>query len=331
MKFWILKYRTTTCLLCMTLFLCCCSSTDKRLDDRATNESYAETEKIGKQTRSDKSRTVSEDNAIKWFHIKASQRLNGIALVIHGLNLRPGSMASIIKQLTDSGIDVLNVSLRGHGQNDSRDNNIEAPDARLKAFKKVSYQLWHNEVYNAYRKARNRSLQKGVSLFFVGFSLGALMGVDLLASSPEVEIDRMVLFAPAIQLHAIYQISKALSPFPGLSLPSFSLKSYRANDWTPVAAYNALFDSIEHLDENLSPKINVPTLIFIDKKDEFVSFNKLKDLMERENLDRWRFHIVEKEAKGEPGDIHHLIIDETSAGKDVWKKMMDVMKAHLLK
>ena len=311
--------------------MCCCSSTDQHLDDKATTTSPSETERIGQQTLSDNLRTSPEDHSIDWFHIKASQRLKGIALVIHGLNLRPGSMESIIRQLTDSGIDVLNLSLRGHGQNYLHQDNIATPDARLEAFKTVSYQLWRNEVYKAYLTARNRSRQKGVSLFFVGFSLGALMGVDLLASIPQVQIDRMVLFAPAIQLHSIYQISKALSPFPGLTLPSFSVKSYRTNDWTPVAAYNALFDSLEHLDENLSPKINVPTLIFIDKKDEFVSFNKLKSLIERGNLDRWRFHIVKKEAKGEPGKIHHLIIDEASTGKDVWREMMDVMTAHLLK
>jgi hypothetical protein len=40
---------------------------------------------------------------------------------------------------------------------------------------------------------------------------------------------------------------------------------------------------------------------------------------------------VKKEANGEPGKIHHLIIDEASTGKDVWREMMDVMTAHLLK
>jgi alpha-beta hydrolase superfamily lysophospholipase len=315
----------------MTLFLCCCSSADQRLDDKATTASSSETENIDQQIPLSYVKAASKDHSIDWFHIKASQGLKGIALVIHGLNLRPGSMESIIKQLTDSGIDVLNLSLRGHGQNYSHDNNIETPDARLDAFKKVSYQLWRNEVYEAYRTARNRSLQKSVSLFFVGFSLGALMGVDLLASMPQVQFDRMVLFAPAIQLHSIYQLSKVLSPFPGLTLPSLSVKSYRANNGTPIAAYNALFDSLEHLDGNLSPKINVPTLIFIDKRDELVSFKKLKNLIERENLDRWRFHIVKKEATGEPGNIHHLIIDEASTGIDAWKGMMDVMMAHLLK
>jgi alpha-beta hydrolase superfamily lysophospholipase len=331
MKFWILKYKAFGCLLLMTLLLCSCFSTEQRLDDKATAASSSETEKISQQFSSDNVRTSPEDHSIDWFHIKASQGLKGIALVIHGLNLRPGSMESIIRQLTYSGIDVLNLSLRGHGRNYSHLDNSETPDARLEAFKTVSYQLWRDEVYKAYQTAENRSLQKSVSLFFVGFSLGALMGVDLLASFPQVRFDRMVLFAPAIQVHSRYQIAGALSPFPGLTLPSLSVKSYRANDGTPVAAYNALFDSLEHLDENLSPKIDVPTLIFIDKKDEFVSFNKLKTLIERENLDQWKFHIVKKEANGEPGKIHHLIIDEASTGKDVWREMMDVMTAHLLK
>ena len=254
----------------------------------------------------------------------------GVALVLHGLNIQPEKMASIIKRLTDSGIDVLNLSLRGHGQNYSNHDHFEASKARLEAFKTVSYRLWRNEVYKAYQAAKTRSIQKRVSLFFVGFSFGALMGVDLLASMPQVHFDRIVLFAPALQIHSRYQIARALSPFRGLTVPSFSLKCYRANDGTPIAAYNALFDALEHLEQNISPKINVPTLIFVDKKDEFVSFNKLEDFVERENLDRWEFYIVKKKASGEAGKIHHLIIDEASAGKAVWEEMMGRMTSHLM-
>ena len=155
------------------------------------------------------------------------------------------------------------------------------------------------------------------------------MGVDLLASMPEVEFNRMVLFAPGLKIHSRYQIVRVLAPFPGLTVPSFSIKSYRANDGTPIAAYNALLDSLKHLDNNLSPKINVPTLIFIDKKDEFVSFDELKQLVENENLDQWKFQVVKKEAGGELGKIHHLIIDEASTGQDVWREIRDVMVEHL--
>jgi dienelactone hydrolase len=273
---------------------------------------------------------IPENRSIRWFHRNASQQLKGIALVIHGLNLRPDKMESIIEILTGSGVDALNLSLRGHGKNYSQQDGSDDAQARLKAFKSVSYELWRDEIYAAYKIAEHRSNQNKVPLFFVGFSFGALMGVDLLASMPDVQFDRMVLFAPGLKIHSRYQIVRLLSLFPGLTVPSFSIKSYRANDGTPVAAYNALLDSLEHLNNNLNPKVNVPALIFIDKKDEFVSFDELKKLEENENLDQWKFHVVKKEAGEEPGKIHHLIIDEASTGKEVWKEIMDVMIEHLL-
>jgi len=273
---------------------------------------------------------TSENPSIRWFHRNADQELKGIALIIHGLNLRPEKMESIIAILTGMGVDALNVSLRGHGQNYSQQDGSNDAQARLNAFKSVSYDLWREEIYAAYNIAKIRSTQNGIPLFFVGFSFGALMGVDLLASRPDVEFDRMVLFAPGLKIHSRYQIVRILAPFPGLTVPSFAIKSYRANDGTPIAAYNALLDSLEHLDHNLNSKINVPALIFIDKKDEFVSYDELKKLVENENLDRWKFHEVKKEAGGEPGKIHHLIIDEASTGQDAWREITDVMVEHLL-
>jgi alpha-beta hydrolase superfamily lysophospholipase len=271
-----------------------------------------------------------ENPSIRWFHRNAAQRLRGVALVIHGLNLRPDKMESIIAILAGTGVDALNLSLRGHGENYSRQDGSNDAQARLNTFKSVSYELWREEIYAAYNIAKLKSTQNGVPLFFVGFSFGALLGIDLLASMPDVKFDRTVLFAPGLKIHSRYQIARVLSPFPGLTVPSFSLKSYRANDGTPIAAYNALLDALEHLDNNFNPKINVPALIFIDKRDEFVSFDELKKLVENENLDQWKFHVVKKEAGGEPGKIHHLIIDEASTGQDVWREMTDVMVAHLL-
>jgi esterase/lipase len=272
----------------------------------------------------------SENPSVRWFHRNAAQELKGIALVIHGLNLRPEKMESIIAILTDTGVDALNLSLRGHGQNYSRQDGSNDAKARLNALKSVSYELWRDEIVAAYHIAKLKSTHNSVPLFFVGFSCGALMGVDLLASMSDVEFDRMVLFAPGLKIHSRYQIVRVLAPFPGLTVPNFSIKSYRANDGTPIAAYNALLDSMEHLDNNLNLKINVPALIFIDKRDEFVSFAELKKLVENENLDQWKFHVVKKKAGGEPGKIHHLIIDEASTGHAAWREITDVMLKHLL-
>ena len=272
----------------------------------------------------------SENPSFRWFRHNAAQELKGIALVIHGLNLRPEKMESIIAILTGTGVDALNLSLCGHGQNYSQQDGSNDANARLNAFKSVSYEMWRDEIVAAYNIAKLKSTHHSVPLFLVGFSFGALMGVDLLASVPDVKFDRMVLFAPGLKVHSRYQIVRVLAPFPGLTVPSFSIKSYRANDGTPIAAYNALLDSMEHLDNNLNLKINVPALIFIDQRDEFVSYDELKKMVENENLDQWKFHVVKKEAGGESGKIHHLIIDEAATGQDVWREITNAMVGHLL-
>ncbi len=271
----------------------------------------------------------SEGYSMRWFDSQDSDETRGVALVIHGLNLRPSKMESIIKILTDSGIDALNFSLRGHGENYDHQAHNDPTRARLATFKSVSYELWKEEIYAAYAAARNRSIEKGVPLFFIGFSMGGLMGTDLLASRSDIQFDKMVLFAPALKMHLRNNIIRVLSPFPRLTIPSYTLASYQSNDGTPMAGYNALFDSLKNFAGNAGPSLNVPTLVFIDQKDEIVSYRRLKQMVQDENLDQWQIYIVHKESTGEPAKIHHLIIDAPSTGENVWKDMMQAMVAHL--
>ena len=271
----------------------------------------------------------SENYSMRWYESKSPHATKGVALVIHGLNLRPSKMESVIKALTNSGIDALNVSLRGHGNNyDSQAYNDPAR-ARLAAFKSVSYQLWMDEIFTAYTAAKNRSDKKDVPLFLIGFSLGGLMGADLLAATPDVQFDKMILFAPAIKMHLRNYMIRVLAPFPRLTIPSFALASYQSNDGMPMAGYNALFESLNSFARNAGPGANVPTLVFIDKKDEIVSYRRLQQMVQDKNLDQWQFYIVQKEGTAEPAKIHHLIIDVPSTGENVWRKMMEAMVIHL--
>ncbi|MEI6127603.1 MAG: hypothetical protein WCQ99_13745, partial [Pseudomonadota bacterium] len=58
-----------------------------------------------------------DEHYLKWYTCAAPGKPKGVALVIHGLNLKPDKMLPIIAPLNAAGIDVLNVSLRGHGSN----------------------------------------------------------------------------------------------------------------------------------------------------------------------------------------------------------------------
>jgi esterase/lipase len=273
---------------------------------------------------------VAADNSFRWFESKHQQGVRAVALVIHGLNLRPDRMQPITGRLTESGIEVLNLSLRGHGDNFTRRGAGENSQDRLESLKSVSYDIWISESLAAFQLARIKSHQLKVPLFLVGFSLGGLIGIDLFASYPQIWFDRTALFAPALKIRSRNYLLKVLSPFPRLTLPSFSHEEYRANKGTPIAAYNALFAGIDHLSKHASSKINVPTIIYLDKKDEFVSYKKLKEWVEYQKLDQWKFFIVQKQSSADAASFHHLIIDEAATGKEVWTQMMDALVGHLL-
>ena len=275
-------------------------------------------------------KVISEkDDSSQWFKIRRTKKTKGVALVVHGLNLRPERMQSIIAELNDAGIDVLNLSLRGHGNNYLKNMNVSIDGARLESFRTVTYSLWLDESYGAYLKVRERASKKNVPAFFIGYSLGGLMGCDLILSHPDVFYDRMVLFAPALNMTMESYLLKALMPFPNIVIDSLSPISYRANEGTPMAAYKALFEAIEHFEKNVNDKLNKPTLIFIDEKDEFVSCAKLKEMITQRNLDQWQIHIVQKDNDVGEKILHHLIIDRDGVGKQMWKQIKDAVKRHL--
>jgi esterase/lipase len=271
----------------------------------------------------------NQNDTTQWHKIKRTKKVKGVALVVHGLNLKPERMQSIIAELNDTGIDVLNLSLRGHGNNYLRNPHLSDDQARLESFQTVTYRLWLEEIYTAYLKVRQRAYKKRVPVFFVGFSLGGLMGCDLLLLQHDVSYDRMVLFAPALSINAEGYLLKALMPFPNMVIDSLSPIYYRSNAGTPMAAYKALFEAVDNFNKNANDKLNKPTLIFIDKKDEFVSCAKLNEMITRWNLDHWQIQILQKDDNIGEKVSHHLIIDRDSVGKQMWQQMKKAIKKHL--
>ncbi len=272
-----------------------------------------------------------ENVSTQWFNSPKPEALQGVALVIHGLNLHPDRMGPVIETLNRSGIDVLGLSLRGHGANYDPRHDMDADEARLETFKNVSYTLWLNEAYLAYLQVQKRAQHQNVPVFLTAFSIGGLIGLDLLISNPDVDFDKMVLLAPAISLHATVYLERILSPFPHLVIPSLADDDYLANKkGTPVAAYNALFEALNHFEENAGSKLNLPTLIFIDKQDEFIPLRGLKELVEEHKLDQWHFYIVQKEKEIAAGTFHHHILDASSTGEGVWQAMMAAVTKHLI-
>ncbi len=268
-------------------------------------------------------------SSIEWFPQPGPGAPQAVALVIHGLNLDPERMQPIIDVLNENGVDALRLSMSGHGRNFARQDGVDAADARMEAFKAVSYHRWSAETLTAWRQARQRADQEKVPLVLVGFSMGGLMGLDLLASRPEATCERAILFAPAVSLHGWDHLIRVFSLFPRMVIPTLAPRHYLANPGTPMAAYNALFEALDHFEAHAGPRLNVPTLVFIDPADELVSMGGVKRLAETAGLDRWRFHPVTKADTAAPGTLHHIMIDEASVGAEVWAGIKKAIAAHL--
>ncbi len=278
--------------------------------------------------------TNKESSSQRWYRSSGSMKTNGAALVVHGLNVRPEMMEPVIAILNSAGIEALNVSLQGHGGNFMRRGSPPADEKRdrMESFKSVSYFLWLNEVHQAYLKVMLRARKLGVPVFFVGYSLGGLLGCDLLAAKPGVHFDRMVLFAPALKLHlSIGYHLKPLEPFPDFVIDSDAPEDQRANDGTPVAAYAALLDAIGDIEAHPGLKLNVPALVFMDKEDEFVSFEQLQEFIHDNGFDRWEIAAVAKDNATDAAVAHHMILNERSLGADSWNEVARLTIVHLLK
>ncbi len=271
---------------------------------------------------------MHQDVSTQWHTIR-KKKVKGVALVVHGLNLNPERMQCIISELNGAGIDVLNLSLRGHGKNYTKNKHLSEAQARLESFQNVTYRLWMNEIYTAHLKATKRALKKRVPVFFVGFSLGGLMGCDLLLLQNDVSYDRMILLAPALSVTVESYLLKVLMPFPNMVIDSLSPIYYRSNEGTPMAAYKSLFEAVDYFNSNANKKLNKPTIIFIDENDEFVPFLKIKEIITREKLDQWQICVVRKDNHISENVSHHLIIDRESVGPQMWKQMKNTIKMHI--
>jgi esterase/lipase len=231
-----------------------------------------------------------------------------ITLVAHGLNMKPTGMLAITQWLNEQGSDVYLVKLSGH-----HEDSIHIKD--------ITSTLWEEEMMHAYTIAKEAAIKSGVPLFFVGYSLGALLGQAMLLSLKEDKIfDKQILIAPAT---AIRNRSYALKLFAfihkKIMLPSFTPSPYRANNFLPFTVFEVLFRNEKKLIEAQYQALNIPTLIFIDPKDELISYKKLVEYLRRFELTNHEIVLLDSNLKVRQSLYHHLIVSEETMGKENWK------------
>jgi len=255
--------------------------------------------------------------------------LYGVALVIHGLNVKPECMQPLADALRCQGIAVVRCALRGHGENYTPLAGCSDESARLIAFHQVSYQGWRAEVAAAYQQAVTYAGSTGAPIFLVAFSLGALLGCDLLATAADVRFARMILLAPALALHAYCHLPALLAHWPQLSIRSRAPSFYRANRVTPIDAYHALYTALRHLHHQPGAALNIPTLVLIDPADELVSAQGIERFVLNKRLTQWQLHPIHKAPAQTGHTVRHLILDPASVGAAVWQHMLEQITMHL--
>lgn len=256
----------------------------------------------------------------KWFASKV-QPPRAIALVVHGLNNKPEVMDQIVENLQYQGIEVLRVGLTGHLGD-------------VNAMKRITKDQWFLDIFYAYCGARLHSAETALPLYFVGYSLGGLLGEVLLKSDlPEKpQFDRAILFAPALSLHnSAKNIKNLYFAGDGFIVPGLSPKEYSAHRGCSIGGYKALFSLVDDVNsKGKSEAQNIPTLVFIDPKDELVSPKKLNAYIKDQKLDQWTIKYLDTNKAERNKDnlllkYHHLIIDQESLGEEQWDSTVKSM------
>lgn len=239
--------------------------------------------------------------------ILSNDTIKGIVVVAHGLNAKPHSMDSIILELLKMNLKSYLVKLSGHY---SESQPIDS----------IDFNQWPSEFLHVYSNAKYNADSLNVPLYFLGYSLGALIGQYVISHSNGANsFSKQVLLAPATATKNRTSFVKAIFIFPeNWKLPSYTPEPYRANEKLPIKAYKFLFQYQDSIAKNDLTKLNIPTLAFIDPDDELISTNKLKKFSISNELDSFR--IVELNSNMDDRDYgyHHLIIDKKSMGEENW-------------
>jgi len=241
-----------------------------------------------------------------------------LALMVHGLNFAPQTLKPLIEEFNNQGVEVMLLSLAGHTKQYER-------------WGKISRNMWVDSFYKAYQIISTKALEQKIPLILVAASLGGLLGLDLMAKQ-NISFNQMILFAPAISLRSRIRIVRLLKYFPFLPIPSLTPSKYRSHCYTPISAYNALFDSKESLNQELLRGLNilnVPTLIFVDPEDEFVCSAGIERFIQSNGFNNWQMENIHVEASMLRGKYHHLITQKDSVGTPTWDMMTNKIRLFL--
>lgn len=242
----------------------------------------------------------NKEEKSKWFYAESKVDTKAVVLLAHGLNLRPSKMDQLAEYFNSKKCDVLRIAL---GEN---------PD------------LWEENFNRDYEKAFEHSEILQRPLYFVGYSLGALVGMHFMIFHPHHQLKKMALFAPATHTRSYTLIPSLLYfIFPKSALPSFNLENYRSRKATTLLEYKKMHEFQKKIKTNA---FNLPTLVILNSNDELVDTQRVSKFAELNPL--WKTLEISNRESQLPKKYHHLFIDEDSCGHSMWQKILKNLTAH---
>ena len=236
----------------------------------------------------------------------SKEPLRAVVLVVHGFNLKPDKLKTLIDVMSGRGAYVIRLTLTGH-------------DGNFGALERVTRDGWLRDMACATREAYETSKRLKLPLDFVGISLGALLNADFENNATEPYYAKRVYLAPAIRLHWYTRWLKALDTLPfNVNVPSFAPSDYRVYDRLPMAAYNAVFESADAVSEIKETNLKIPTLIYASSCDELVDSQAIADIIKQHPHSLWRLKQIQNDAAELSPHYCHNLVDPVSIGSAEW-------------
>lgn len=242
------------------------------------------------------------ESCARWFEARGEKK--GVVLLVHGANLRPDRMDEMGATLAERGFDVYRPGFRGHcneGEGAITDDLAS---------------IWEKEAKQFYAAAKSRAGTK--PLLLVAYSFGALIYQVL---GEELSFARRVYFAPAFATKFWYRpFVWVAGLFPNASYPSVVPKEYRANDSTPLKGALAFDAFLQRWKKGEGKNLESPILIWMDPKDELVSYDGV--VTHAADKSNWRLELLSVKDSTLDRAYHHLITDLRALGEKEWERVM---------
>ncbi len=239
-----------------------------------------------------------ETTKVYSFHPTKSNA-KSLVLLGHGVNLNPEKMNDLLEELNLLGHDVVKIALAGHRPGETQ--------------MICSSSLWTDEFLQSFNFCKEISIKKSYPLNFVGYSLSALIALNL-EIQKLVQFDKKIFLAPALELKQITKVMKLMTKINYLGkLPVMPDENLHIN------SFKALFELQEDFQKNKENTPNTKTLVMTRKSDEVISYENTLKLINKYSLNSWTLKELDNSKKVK---VQHFCFDKNCMNDSQWNNMI---------